>query len=265
MEAALISAMDNYYKLKHKYEKQLNDYKNKILKDETKTKLEKRALFKKFKPVCVNCEKPGGSLFTNKDRVLKAVCNSETPCKLNIQLNVGKYANILNLDENYSKNVALIKTNIIMTKLDFLFGYIRDENTAFENFDKLRKNLGHYMEAQLLVQRNFNEVAQNPEKTKAINLAEVKLYEEITELQNIYKLYLDNPKGSYITEMVELYLKTIEPLATQIREMKYVINVIEVIDAVDTRYALIQKMYTLVDLEQEVYGDIKSGIVKNVV
>ena len=47
--------------------------------------------------------------------------------------------------------------------------------------------------------------------------------------------------------------------------MKYVINVIEVIDAVDTRYALIQKMYTLVDLEQEVYGDIKSGIVKNVV
>ena len=50
--------------------------------------------------------------------------------------------------------------------------------------------------------------------------------------------------------------------------MKYVLTMIEVDNADDkkdnTNY-LVQKEYTLADLEQEVYGDVKSGVIKNVV
>ncbi len=267
MDQSLINAIENYFKLKQKYEKQFDDYKNKLRKNDTLNKTEKRRLFTLFKPKCVNCKQVGGTKFTNTDRVLKAVCGSTEPCKLNIELNQGKYASIISLDENYSKNVDTIKTKIIMTKLDFLFGYISDESIAFDNFDKLRKNLGQYMEAQILVQKRYNEVAHNPEKIHAINLAVGKFYEEIMELKNIYKLYLTNPRASYINDMVEKYTQILQPLADKIRGMKYVVNMIEVDDTnekKDNTFILIQKAYTLLDLEQEVYGSVKSGVLKNI-
>jgi len=268
MDQSLITAIDNYFKLKQKYEKQINDYISKIRKNEDLTKREKQLLFKKFKPKCVNCKQPGGTLFTNKDRVLKAVCGSTEPCKLDIEINQGKYANVINLDENYSKNIDAIKMKIIMTKLDFLFKYVQNETVAFDNFDKLRKNLGNYMQAQLLVQKRYNDVTHNPEKQEAIEIAQGKLYKEIEELKNIYKLYQDNPRASYVTDMVEKYIEIIQPLADKIRNMKYVRTVIEVDNSnekQDNTFILVEKEYTLMDLEQEVYGDVKSGIVKNVV
>ena len=267
MDQSLITAIDNYFKLKQKYEKQINDYIKKIRQNEALTKREKRSLFKQFQPKCVNCKKPGGTLFTNKDRVLKAVCGSAEPCKLDIEINEGHYANVISLDENYTKNVDAIKTKIIMTKLDFLFGYVQDETVAFDNFDKLRKSLGSYMQAQLLVQKKYNEVAHNPEKQQAIELAQEKLYKEIEEVKNIYKLYQDNPRAGYITDMVEKYIEILQPLADKIRNMKYVKVAIEVDNSnekQDNTFVLVEKEYTLAELEQEVYGDVKSGIVKNV-
>ena len=268
MNTSLISAIDNYYKLKQKYEKQFDDYILKLRKNEALNKTEKRRLFKTFEPKCVNCKKPGGTLFTNKDRILTAKCgNTSEPCKLDIEINQGKYENIIALDNNYSKNIDAIKTKIIMTKLDFLFGYIRDENTAFDNFDKLRKNLGNYMKAQLLVEKNYNDVTHNLAKTALINLAQGKLYDAIDEVKNIYKLYLDDPRSSYISDMVEKYINVIQPLADKIRNMKYVRTVVEVDNSNDKRdnmMHLVEQEYTLSDLEQEVYGDTKSGVVKNV-
>jgi hypothetical protein len=267
MNQPLINAIDSYYKLKQKYEKQFEDYKKKLRKNESLTRLEKKTLFNQFQPKCVNCKKVGGTVFSKNDRVLKATCGSTEPCKLNIELNQGKYASIIDLDESYSKNVDTIKTKIIMTKLDFLFGYIIDETVAFDNFDKLRKNLKQYMEAQLLVQKSYNTVTINPEKQSAIRDAEGKFYEEIMDLKSLYKLYIENPRDGYITDMVDKYIKVIKPLANKIMEMKYVVNVIEVDDTQDkqdnTMY-LVQKEYTLTELEQEVYGILKSGIVRNV-
>jgi hypothetical protein len=269
MEEPLINAIGEYFKLKSKYEKQFTDLKTKLHKNEGLSKKEKHKLFKDFVPKCVNCKGVGGSLFSHKDRVLKATCGATAkPCKLNIEINQGKYANILNLDENYSKNVDNIKTKIIMTKLDFLFGYIANENAAFDNFDQLRKNLGNYSKAQLMVQKKFNDVANNPEKKARIAKAETQLYSEIAELRNIYKLYQENPRASFLNEMVEKYLEVIEPLAEKIQKMKYVITMIEVDNADDRKdnaLSLVQKEYTLADLEQEVYGDVKSGVVRNVV
>ena len=267
MDQSLITAVENYFKLKQKYEKQINDYIKKIRQNESLTKKEKRSLFANFQPKCVNCKQPGGTLFTNKDRVLKAKCGSAEPCKLDIEINEGQYANVISLDENYSKNVDAIKTKIIMTKLDFLFGYVGDETVAFDNFDKLRKSLGNYMQAQLLVQKRYNEVANNPEKQEAIKVAQEKLYKEIEDLKNIYKLYQENPRASYATDMVEKYINIIQPLADKIRNMKYAKVTIEVDNSnekQDNTFILVEKEYTLSELEQEVYGDVKSGVVKNV-
>ena len=268
MEEPLINALAQYFKLKTTYEQQFVILKTKIRKTEDLSKVERQRMFKNFNPKCVNCKKSGGTLFSNKNRVLKASCGSTSePCKLDIEINLGKYANIINLDENYSKNMDTIKTKIILTKLDFLFGYIENENAAFENFDELRKNIENYTKAQDLIQKRYNEIAHNPAKKKTISKAETQLYTEISELKHIYKLYQENPKISFIKEMVEKYVSLITPLLEEIQKNKYVINTIEVDNDDEKRdniMHLVQNIYTLGDLEQEVYDDIKSGVVKNV-
>ena len=67
--------------------------------------------------------------------------------------------------------------------------------------------------------------------------------------------------------MVEKYVSLITPLLEEIQKNKYVINTIEVDNDDEKRdniMHLVQNIYTLGDLEQEVYDDIKSGVVKNV-
>ena len=54
----------------------------------------------------------------------------------------------------------------------------------------------------------------------------------------------------------------------KLRNMKYMVNVIETENTgekLDNVMYLVQKEYTLADLEQEVAGTVQSGIVKNVV
>jgi hypothetical protein len=124
------------------------------------------------------------------------------------------------------------------------------------------------MKAQLLIEKRYNDVAHNPKKNASIQLAEGKLYDEVDDLKNIYSLYQDNPKTSYISDMVEKYINIIQPLADKIRNMKYVRTVVEVDNSNDKKentMLLVEQEYTLVELEQEVYGDTKSGVLKNVV
>lgn len=264
MEEPLLKAIVNYYELKKNYEIKIVDYKKKLIRNEELTKREKRNLFKQFKPKCINCKKPGGTLFTSSNRVLKAVCNSDQHCSLDIEINLGNYANIINLDENYTKNIDDSKVKIIMTKLDFLFGYITDENVALDEFNKLKKKIGQQSEAQLLIQKRYNDVVHNLKKEEIIDEAVVRLYEEIYELKDIYKLYENDPKASYIVDMVEKYIKEIQPLADKIRNMKYVKSSVEMkfFDNKDPIAVLIEKEYTYNQLEQEVHGEYNSGVVK---
>lgn len=264
MEEPLLKAIVNYYELKKNYEIKILDYKKKLIRNEELTKREKRNLFKQFKPKCINCKKPGGTLFTSSNRVLKAVCNSDQHCSLDIEINLGNYANIINLDENYTKNIDDSKVKIIMTKLDFLFGYITDENVALDEFNKLKKKIGQQSEAQLLIQKRYNDVVHNLKKEEIIDEAVVRLYEEIYELKDIYKLYENDPKASYIVDMVEKYIKEIQPLADKIRNMKYVKSSVEMkfFDNKDPIAVLIEKEYTYNQLEQEVHGEYNSGVVK---
>ena len=84
MNEELIKAITDYYKLKQQYEDKINRQKNRIIKNETLTILQKRKKIKKLVPVCLNCNKPGGTIFSNNKGVLLAVCGSSTPCELNI-------------------------------------------------------------------------------------------------------------------------------------------------------------------------------------
>ena len=68
--------------------------------------------------------------------------------------------------------------------------------------------------------------------------------------------------------MVEKYAKIIQPLAVNIRDMKYVSTRMERDDDAGNKleellWRLVQEEYSMSELEQEVYGGVKSGVVKN--
>ena len=83
--------LHEYYRLKQEYEIKWKKIKRRI-KNMNISKKEKRAQLKKKKVRCIQCKQPGGTLFTNKDGILKAICgNKEKPCKLHIEIKRGNW------------------------------------------------------------------------------------------------------------------------------------------------------------------------------
>jgi len=115
------SAIEEYYKIKGKYEEKVKVIKKRII-DSKLSKRKKRAKLNTIKIKCINCGKDGGTFFSNKNRILVAKCGNSEPCELDIQI---KKPYIITLTEALNmtdKQIDNIKESIINLKLDILFG-----------------------------------------------------------------------------------------------------------------------------------------------
>ena len=139
--------INEYYRLKSKYESDIEKNKKKILNNKIFSIKEKKSEFKQLKPKCVNCGKPGGTTFASlvnknengKFRELRAFCNAVEPCGLNINLAVGNFENINDLLKMIEETIRESKNEIINDKNKLLFGLITTEN-ALDNFES-QKNM----------------------------------------------------------------------------------------------------------------------------
>ena len=129
MDAKFMKAMKHYYVLKEQYDTILLKQNQKIMSIDNLSKREKRDRYIRTIKKCINCKKPGGTIFTNTNGRLKAVCGSVEQCNLNIELFKSKFINSREEVRLYLNDLNKYKTSIIMTKLDFLFGYVADETT----------------------------------------------------------------------------------------------------------------------------------------
>jgi len=249
MEPAIVKAISGYYKLKQKYDESNNKQKMKIIKDNSLSNKEKRQKFKLLKEKCVNCKNSGGTIFSNKDRTLRAVCGSNTPCTLNIEIKKGRYMNVREVGEKYLNEINNLKNQIIETKLNLLFGYTA-EAEVLKIFTLLRERLGSFTETFSWVRKYYLDIVNDTENMKAINEAEISLFVEKENLKNLHKLFDDSQNNSYINEMVEMYVSIIDPLVIKIRNLKYKSVYIETNDTDHTEH-LIEKPYTFEQLQIE--------------
>ena len=252
-------AISNYYKLKFQYESKIQDFKRKILGNTSLTKKEKRSRFSKFVPKCIICKRNGGSIFSNKNRILKAVCGASPPCKLNIEIEHGEYTSRENAVKILSENFEKLKTSIIRTKLDLLFNYI-DESSAVKNFEEKKKELNEAGEMYRGFLTDTLLITDNPTKFNNIETATSRFYLYIQELQILMKDFNTEQNEELINEAVELYKSKILPTADRIRNLKYAYNAVEY-DEKNNTYHLIQNPYTIVQLEKNIGQTIK--IIKN--
>ncbi len=107
-------ALNEYYKLKNKYELENMKNKKKIMNNTTLSNKEKRQEYVKLKPKCINCKRPGGTLFSVKSfpldneketkeayKEFRAQCGIlADPCNLNITIQICKYNLLPNVIQN---------------------------------------------------------------------------------------------------------------------------------------------------------------------
>ena len=248
-----------YYELKQKYQERIDNKKKKIRKDKLLTIKEKRVQYKKIVPKCVNCDKPGGTLFEEKNGMLKAVCNAQTPCNLNINIKRVRYDNMRDLDIENDKVSENLKMRIIMTKLDYLFGINSSKDDIIEKFNELKNKLASVTEKQLVINKNYGDIFIRINRDPLLNDANNDLANEIDELKNLYKEYTtsDKPVPRYLTDMIEKTITKILPLVETIRKLKYGYYEMEkeelykLDETTIYEYTLVANTYRFEQMEQE--------------
>jgi len=249
----------HYYELKQKYKEKIDNKKKKILRNEELTIKEKRAAYKRIVPKCINCNKPGGTLFEEKNGMMKAVCASKTPCNLNINIKRVRYDNMRDLEMGNDKTIENLKLRIIMTKLDYLFGINNSKEDIIDKFNELKEKLANVTEKQLIINKNYGDIISGINRDPLLNDGNADLAVEIDELKKIYEEYSAENKGSlaYLTAMIEKYFTKILPLSETIRKLNYGYYDIEkeLLGKANEKeiyaYTLVANPYRMDQLEQE--------------
>ena len=239
-----IEAIDEFYRLKDKYE---NGYYEKYVKPIIKSKKsnrEKRVEFSRLpKHECINCKRNVGTIFSINSDVKKLMKNFKAkcgdigdPCPLDIQID---YSFRVKMDKeivNGLSNIEEVKLDIIKEKNNAIFfnkKVVDIFNDLTEHLKLETENTGVVIETNII--RN-----DNPEKKilikqtidefgKGFILPFKQMVKEFDETNN--ELILNNAVKFYINEMI--------PKLKEIHMLKYDVNMVE-FDEINNIYKLIQ-------------------------
>jgi hypothetical protein len=224
-------ALNEFFKLKFNYENQIMTNKKKIINKKFLSKREKRIEYNKLKPKCINCKRPGGTIFSNiyvpetdsedSYRKLQALCGViSDPCNLNIIIQLAKVELLPQLLSSMEKEMKEYKNKVIEDKNKLLFGFLNTEEVVdrFESIKEYISNLSSLYEEYL---ENYNKIVDNNEKQDMLNENITKFYTEIQKIKDcIYKMNETN-NTQYAIDATNIYTTVLMPLMHTIRELKY--------------------------------------------
>jgi hypothetical protein len=224
-------ALNEYFKLKNKYETQITINKNKIMNKNFLSNREKKTEYNKLKPKCINCKRPGGTIFSRvyvnetdqseSYKELRAFCGIiADPCNLNITIHLAKVELMPELLESMEKEIKKNKNDIIDDKNKLLFGYINTED-ALERFESVKGYIGDLTSLYEQYLESYNNIVDNDEKKQELNEAITNFYIEIQKIKDSIIQMNDTNNVQYARDAVNIYTTTLMPLLHTIRELKY--------------------------------------------
>ena len=224
-------ALNEYYKLKLKYETTIAANKKKIINNPTLSKREKRSEFLKLKPKCINCLRPGGTLFKtnfyaedgNDDsyREHSATCGIiADPCNLKIKIQIGKVEFLLELLNEMEKEIKTLKNKVIDDKNKLLFGYLSTEE-ALHSFDVSKEEISLYSSLYEKYLETYNNIVDNEEKKINLNDSILNLHIQINEVKKCITQMNNTDNVQYANDAANIYRTSIIPLVEIIRKLKY--------------------------------------------
>jgi hypothetical protein len=252
-------ALNEYFKLKSKFENDVNANKKKIINNPTLSKREKRSEFLKLMPKCVNCKRPSkrGTIFSiaynpeieNRGayRKISASCgNLADPCNLNIEIHLGDTEPLDKLMKNIRDEIHSYKNKIIDDKNKLLFGLITTEK-ALENFDSNKSYINDLTSVYEMYLDEWNKLVENPDKKIELDEALMLAYQNINKLKDCIKKMNESDDSQFAVDAAHIYVKTLKPLLEKIRHLKYSENIVHH-DEYDNKCKLIQRAYTDLDI-----------------
>ena len=242
-----LEKLEEYYRLKHKYDTTVQEKKNSILKDATRTMKQKREIYSKVKFKCINCSRNVNTIFDINNGILSAVCGDKTaPCKLNIKINRGKYMDLRTLMDIFQLSSDDFKEDIITSKLDLLFGY-KTETETLKIFKGLKDNLMSDLESLAEYKSMFIDVIYNLKNKDMLNSKMILLYQYIKNIKESMKEYNETGINKIIDDIIYLYKRDLNPLVSEINRLKYKNKSIEY-NEITNMYHLKKDEYILSEL-----------------
>ena len=222
-----VSALNEYFKIKTKYDNKLRDLKKKAYNKAPTKKIAKENI-RKIRAPCIKCKRNVGTVFNHSSNKYTAICgDTKEPCKLNIQLYSGDfyyYKDSLELFEEPLKNS---KKEIIRNKLDNIFGYLDDEQAKANHEEKMAEydeNSDIYSENL----DNYNNKFNNKDKKEAIFNKKRELFELIEKNKEMIEEYKETHNRELLKQVVvnnkndvERLSKSIQSLENEIIEINY--------------------------------------------
>jgi len=236
-----IEAINEFYKLKEKYESVYYEKYVKPIVTSNKSKREKRVEYSKLpKHECINCKRHVNTIFkvsTNHNELLKTFlvkCGDFTePCPLDIQINYAFRDQIDTLIRDGLQQIESIKLQVIKEKNNALF-FNQDVVSIFDKITQQLKSetefTGFIIETNVL--RN-----NNPEKSDLLK----KTIDEfgkgfIIPFKQMIKEYMDTSNELILNQATTFYINEMIPKLKEIQVLKYKVNIVEF----DNTYKLIQ-------------------------
>ena len=250
-------ALNEYFKLKNKYETQIMTDKRKIINKTFLSKREKKDEYKKLKPKCINCKRPGGTLFstiyihetdtTESYRELRSVCGIiSDPCNLNITIHLSKVELMPTLLKSIENDIKSYKSEIIDHKNKLLFGFLNTEE-ALDHFENVKEYIGNITSLYEQYLESYHKIVDNDEKQQELNEAITNSYIEIEKIKDCIVKMNETDNSQYARDAVTIYTNTLLPLLHTIRELKYNETLIWHNDYTNT-CNLIQNKYSISNL-----------------
>jgi hypothetical protein len=228
-------ALNEYFKLKQKYENQIMINKKKIINNPSLSKREKRAEYLKLKPKCINCNRPGGTRFlihyvpenSTADnyeehyREYSATCGIiADPCNLNIKIYSGNSVNLAYILNIFKNEIIDVKDTIIRQKLDTLFSYISEEKSVSlfkKELNTYNKNSDVYKDLLATYENLFDN--KNNEDLKHKKMDDIFILKE--KLRDLLIEYEKTENGSILKSAMDLQINELYP---EIRNLRLLQN-----------------------------------------
>ena len=247
-------AINEYYKLKMKYETDLSKHKKKLINNTHLSLKEKRREFAQIKPKCINCKRPGGTIFsttfdkTAKSRELKAICGIRAqPCNLNISILVGNFELFPLTLSDLSQTIQDEKMEIINNKNRNIFGYISAQQTV-TLFEQLKVSVSDTTSLYVSYLEEYLDLIENKQQKNDLKRDQEFFYSFLAEIHNAINIFHSSGNTQYMRDAVDIYVNKLLPLLDKIMKLKYNENKVWY-NETDNTYHLIQNKYTFKDIE----------------
>ena len=247
-------ALNEYFSLKSRYEDKIKDVKENILLHADWSKQEKRKKYREYKPSCIHCNRPGGTLFQitssgkKGGRMYVAKCGIlANPCNLDIQIQFGKYIAVQEYLTLLQQEIDTYKHVIIQNKNKLLFG-ISTPDQVFQEFEDLKENISLASSLYEGVLEEYIQKIENPEKKKERMREITNYYILVDEIKQCIQKFNETKEKSFVTDAVNIYVTSIQPLVDKLRALKYAHSGV---DSVETTKGMMHHLVQSVHTVQE--------------